>query len=192
MVVEEILTSLRNAVEHGDSLQNAVQLAISSGYNPRDVQEAAQFVSSGSISFLQSKPTEQFAMPAEKKIFTNNPVSKTQQQIAPIKPMPPIQQRIPDLPENRSQQIIEQQENIRQDTSAIKQNISSGAVYSSNQIQTQPYSNGYLSNQVTTITHKKESYTKEIILLIVLLLLIVTLITSFVFKTAILDFFSKL
>ena len=39
MVAEEIITSLRNAVEHGDSLESAIQLAINSGYNAKDVQE---------------------------------------------------------------------------------------------------------------------------------------------------------
>jgi hypothetical protein len=169
MVAEEIITSLRNAVEHGDSLENAMQLAINSGYNSKDVQEAAQYVSGISVNFAP-KPGEQLSMPAQKKIISGNPVNTiVPQQNKFLQPTQPITNQIT---------------NIRQDNQAIKQNISYGSVYE-NPNQPSFYS------EVSTIK-PKESYTKEIILLIFLIFLIGVLIASFLFKEDILKFFSSL
>ena len=41
---EEILTGLRNAIEHGESLQEAMQVMVNSGYGAREVQEASKFI----------------------------------------------------------------------------------------------------------------------------------------------------
>ena len=178
MVAEEIITSLRNAVEHGDSLESAIQLAINSGYNAKDVQEAAQYVSGGTINFTP-KPGEQLAMPAQKKIISGNPVSAiTPQQNKFLQPLHP------------AQPITNQITNIRQDDQAIKQNISYGSVYenpSNQQMQSGPSFYNELSN-----IKPKESYTKEIILLIFLIFLVGVLIASFLFKEEILKFFSSL
>tara|TARA_Y100000310_G_C20677463_1_gene813918 strand:- start:1655 stop:2416 length:762 start_codon:yes stop_codon:yes gene_type:complete len=63
---EEILTGLKNAIEHGDSLEAATQIMVNSGYNPTEVQEAANFTSAGSIN-LQAEPEEELVMPEQKK-----------------------------------------------------------------------------------------------------------------------------
>jgi len=176
MVAEEIVTSLRNAVDHGDSLENAMQLAISSGYNSRDVQEAAQFVSGGAINF-NLKPGEQLSMPAQKKLISGNPVANQMtQQNKFLQPL--------------NQPITNQINTIRQDDQAIKQNISYGSIYSSpsnQQIQSSPS----FYNEVSSI-QPRESYGKEIVLFCFLIFLIGVLISSFLFKEQILIFFSKL
>src|SRR4030042_4473765 len=63
---EEIISALRNAIDHGESLQFAVQIMINSGYNSNEVQEASKFV--GGISNIhEPTPEEQLTMPEEKK-----------------------------------------------------------------------------------------------------------------------------
>ena len=65
---EEILTGLRNAIEQGESLQEAMQVMVNSGYGLREVQEASRFIGGGILVTHQSNPDEQFAFP-EKKSF---------------------------------------------------------------------------------------------------------------------------
>ena len=67
---QEILTALKNAIEHGDSLESATQIMINSGYDANDVQEAAKFTSAGSIN-LQPEPEEELVMPEQKKSLTS-------------------------------------------------------------------------------------------------------------------------
>jgi len=44
---EEIMAGLKNALERGDSLENAVASFINSGYNPEEVRAAAEILSTG-------------------------------------------------------------------------------------------------------------------------------------------------
>jgi len=69
MANEEIITALKNAIDHGDSLGSAKQIMINSGYNPKEVEEASRFVGGGVIKTHEPKPGEQLAMPTEKKLF---------------------------------------------------------------------------------------------------------------------------
>lgn len=49
MVKEELVAGLRNAVERGQSLQDAVQTLLLSGYDPVEVREAASHINQGVI-----------------------------------------------------------------------------------------------------------------------------------------------
>ena len=55
MAREDIIAGLRNALERGFSLEQAVQSFINAGYYPMDVQEAAKVF--GSVSNIVSQPT---------------------------------------------------------------------------------------------------------------------------------------
>ncbi len=57
MVNEEILTALRNAIDHGENMDSACQILINSGYNEKEVQEASQFVPN-TFSKLTTKISE--------------------------------------------------------------------------------------------------------------------------------------
>lgn len=191
MVVDEIVTSLKNAVDHGDSLENAMQLAIGSGYNPADVQEAAKFVSGGTINF-QPKPREQLAMPAQKTI-TGKPVIKPlipqQQSIQNPNPQKqPVQIKNDQVPiqfQVQPQPINNQISGIRQDNQAIKDNISYGSVFTNSNSPS-------LYRELNDIKPPKESYLKEILLVFILLILIGVLAASFIFKDKILQLFSSM
>ena len=47
MVNEDIVTALRNAVDKGEPLESAAKIMINSGYNPREIHEASQFIGGG-------------------------------------------------------------------------------------------------------------------------------------------------
>lgn len=50
---EDIVAGLRNALERGESLEKAVQSLINAGYNPIEVNQAAQNLSEGAISTIE-------------------------------------------------------------------------------------------------------------------------------------------
>ena len=63
MVNEDIVTALRNAVNGGESLESAINVMITSGYDKQEVIEAAQFVAgmSGITHNLGLMPKEEMA-----------------------------------------------------------------------------------------------------------------------------------
>jgi len=63
---EEIESGLKNAVERGDSLEDAVNSFVNAGYNPVEVREAAKNVASGATNiFSESKPVKKENASAE-------------------------------------------------------------------------------------------------------------------------------
>lgn len=89
MVNEEIITALKNAIERGEPLQNAINLAINTGYNPRDVQEAASYLQGYSVNY-QPRPGEQLTMPSKKSFFSKLFGGSSKQ--SPQKPGPNLYQ----------------------------------------------------------------------------------------------------
>jgi len=174
MPSEEIITGLRNAITHGESLQNAMQVMINSGYNPAEVKEASRFIGAGAMQMQQPKPDEQLIMPEKKKKIPLKFLSKLkfwekktkQSQVQPIQEQPQPQQLQPI--KEQSQQFPSPQ--------PIQQ--------ISPQQQTKP-----LSKQLQKIK-PKTSHLKEIILLVILLMLIGLLITTIVFREKILAWFA--
>ena len=59
MVNEDIVTALKNAVERGQDLESTMQVMISSGYNPKDIKEASNYIG-GLTGNLQANPDENF------------------------------------------------------------------------------------------------------------------------------------
>ena len=53
----EILAGVKNAMEHGSSMESAIQSFINAGYNPQEVMEAAKYISTG-VSNLIYVPEE--------------------------------------------------------------------------------------------------------------------------------------
>jgi len=143
MLNEDIITSLRNAVERGESLQDAVNVMINSGYNPAEVQEASKYIGYGALpdvkiktpkTQLTSNPGEELVMP-EQKPFFQNPAKYSR-------------------------------------TPAVQNNSHS------------------LSRELEKIKPSKPSHSKEIFLIIILLILVGILIGTFLYRDAILGWFS--
>tara|TARA_Y100000310_G_scaffold344282_1_gene456202 strand:- start:624 stop:1223 length:600 start_codon:yes stop_codon:yes gene_type:complete len=196
---EDIITSLKNAISHGDSLESAKQIMVNSGYNPREVEEASKFVGAGVIKTHQPKPEEQLAMPTQKKGLFGFLKRKKKQEQAPVsKPISqPAHQTTSQIKHLQRQQVSSQQ---------LKQEITSqgNVPRTIQQVNQQPISpkkiqvpslsqqqsTPPITKQLNKIKPKRPGHAKEIILLIVLLALIGTLITTIVLKDVILGWFS--
>lgn len=178
MVNEDIITGLRNSINKGESLEYAMQVMISSGYNAQEVQEASQYISQGVISITQPKSTEQLAMPQDRQRMMpqNQPMAQL-----------PQPQRMP-LPSLLSQ------------TQLLRMNpryIPKANAPQLNQIPleqfTAPTTNDYpaqIQNFSKEKGVQKKSYALEILLLIILLILIGVLVATIIFKEQILQLLS--
>lgn len=114
---EEIISALRNAIDHGDSLDSAVKIMIDSGYNPEEVYEASTFI--GGKSIQEISPEEHLIMPEEKSNLSSkfNLLGKPPQQVQQTiqQPQQPIQQprryptqQLPQYPQQTTQEQIKQ------------------------------------------------------------------------------------
>lgn len=197
MVNEEILTALKNSVDKGEDLMTAVNLLINSGYNPREVQEASNFVSGGIIRNLEPKPDEHLVMPNERNMFyrthypdqfnqpTRNEFSQIKQEISRETPRETPRdmqyQRQLYMPPQYQQPQYPQPPPLSSEFQPVP---STG--YQRYTSPPEP-----LANQLKQMAPPKESYTVEIILLIILLVLIGFLIATILFKDKFLDIFSQ-
>ena len=192
MVNEDIVTALRNAIDHGDSLESAKQIMINSGYNPREVEQASQFIAGGITPLQQPKPDEELIMPSEKKSFLHKlkfwdkkvpaqPVAIPAQPTTPLQPQPLQKQQV--SPQQLKQEIISQQQVPR----TIQQVNQQPQKPEKIQVPLHPSST---QKELKKIKPSKPGHIKEIILLIILLVLIGILIITIVMKDTILGWFS--
>ena len=207
---EEIVSALKNAIDHGESLQSAVKIMVDSGYNFQEVQEASKFIG-GNLSMQELTQEEQLTMPEEKKNLVSKfkswvknknqeqPTSTMQaQQPQTLQPQQSMQQpQSPQQPQQSMHQLPQHSQQITQ--TQIKQSFQ-------NPIQKPPQQQilrqvsrpipqlilrkGKLSREIQKIKPTGQGYKKEIILLIILLVLIGVLITTIVFKNTILGWFA--
>jgi hypothetical protein len=169
MVNEEIITGLKNAIERGETLENAMQVMLNSGYNAKEVKEASVFIGTGILNIQQPRPAEHLAMPEKKSFFSRFNKPQQQQQLNQQQTTQQnSQQSQPNKQQNKQQYYI---------PNPIQQPI-----------QEQVYS-GPISNEIRKIKPTRQGYLKEIILLITLLVLVGILIVTIVFKNTILDWF---
>jgi len=122
---EEILSALKNAIDHGESLQSAVQIMINSGYHSEEVYEASKFIGGGTLTMQETTPEEQLAMPEEKKKFKFWGKDKTQNQTPQI-----IQTPQPQFQQQPSQPIQPYSKQIQPITRPIAQPIKQLPQYS--------------------------------------------------------------
>jgi hypothetical protein len=213
MVNEDIITALKNAINRGETLESAMEIMINSGYNPRDVQEASQFVGGGVLSQLQAKPDEHLTTPSPKSSFKKLPTSQQPQPVQqlqqPQQPQQQLQQpsqqvQPPQLPKKTLQpqqpQVQPQQPQMR-GPSAVLPALPNDtpqkppAPPQQTPIQRTPFqttgqASKPLSKQLEKIRPEKPTRSKEIVLLLVLLLLIAVLILTIVFREKILGLFT--
>ena len=209
MVNEEIVTALRNAVEHGESLQDAMQIMMNSGYSPVEVQEASRYIGGGTLHIQQPNPDEHLTMPTQKSRMSNMAFWKNKnivqqhpqvQQFQQAQPKPQIQQPIQ---QNQFQQMqaqkpqIQQQPQIQPQQPQIQQTQVQQQMQPVDQFQVeqtyQPQlqsSSVPLAKQLEKIGPRKPSHIKEILLVVVLLILIGVLAATILFKDTILAWFA--
>lgn len=104
-MIEEIEAGIKNAVERGSSLEDAVKTFVSAGYNPVEVKEAAKNISQGVTNIVnppnkndksEPKPTqeslEQYQTPQQEN---QNAPQTLSQQTTPSQPQSqPLSQAI--------------------------------------------------------------------------------------------------
>jgi FtsZ-interacting cell division protein ZipA len=172
MVNEDIITSLKNAIEQGESIDTAIAIAITSGYNQREVEEAAKFVGRGVISAYKVSPEELLTMPSQKSFFSK----KIEQPLKPVQIQPkPRDEQIQSRPKETPEYY--QRATIQQPAQKV-------------QPVQRPQTQMVMQTQPRNISLKKHSYLKEIILLILLLILVGILILTVKYKEQIISFFS--
>jgi len=199
---QEIVTGLKNAIDHGDSLQNAMQIMMNSGYNPAEVQEASKFFGAGIIGAYQPKPEEQLTMPNKKPgVFSRlkpgakkaPPIQSPQPQIQQAQTKQPIQQ-IPQTkqpiqitqPQIQQSQIQKPMQQIQTTQPPIQQSQIQQPMQA---LQSQQNSKP-LTKQLKGIGPKAKNYAKEITLVIILLVLIGVLVTTILLKDTIIGWFA--
>ncbi|MEK6898483.1 MAG: hypothetical protein AABW79_00105 [Nanoarchaeota archaeon] len=72
---EDILGGLKNALERGSSLEEAIRSFTNAGYIEKEVREAATFIQSSGLQVSQQAPTKKFN-PLD---FTHRPQAQNQQ-----------------------------------------------------------------------------------------------------------------
>ena len=99
MVREDILSGLQNAIERGDSIEEAARSFVNSGYTKAEVQEAVSFLNKGAISQLE-KPKQTSGLIYEEKKLLIKPKQKPQ-----IKE--PLKEQFSESPPTPSQKLKE-------------------------------------------------------------------------------------
>ncbi len=215
MVNEDIITSLKNAIERGESLERAMTIAINTGYNQREVEEAAKFVGGGVIGIEKISQEQMLAMPNQKKIFPNL-FAQNKTRTIPTKNENIISNAIqPHVPQKK-QLFTPYQADFyaRKAPQTQKPTLLSSSAAPSvakPQQQVRPLPETQSAQQIKQdirqdisvsepqriepptpikFSSRKQNYTKEIILLIILLILIGILIVTFKFRDQIVGFFS--
>ncbi len=194
MLNEEIITALRNAIEHGESLSDAIQIMMNSGYNPAEVQEASIYMGGGALNMQQPRPDEHLVMPRQRTGISKVTFWKNQK---PAQQPPTQQPKIIQTQQFRTQQQIQQNQpqviQSLQFQQQAQQQIPQAEQFPIQQIPQYSQvrqSSIPLTKQLEKIKPSRPSYFKEIFLLIILLILIGALISTILYKDTILAWFA--
>ena len=215
MVNEDIVTVLRNAVNHGEPLQHAMQVLTNSGYDSQQVQEASRYVRGGTMPTLEPKSNEQLIMAQNKRILGKKQIPQTdpqmqqaqnqqqqrlqsqqslqnamsqqppQTQQPPQQPLQTQQIRPTDKPDVYGQKPMGSPE-LQELTQPMQpKSPTTNMKPTPNQIQQKE-----IQSPKQNIKLKKKSHKKEIILLVILIFLIGILASTVFFRENILTFLS--
>jgi hypothetical protein len=69
MANPDLITALQNAIDRGESLEEAVTILINSGYNTKEVQEASHYIGRGVLSSAKPRQGEELTMLSQKNSF---------------------------------------------------------------------------------------------------------------------------
>jgi hypothetical protein len=126
------MTGLRNAIDHGDSLQSAIHIMIGSGYDRNEVYEASKYVGGVSAN-MQAKPGEEIVLAQQK--------GATQQSV-PQNPQNALQQTAQQ--NQMQQQPLQSQQQMQQQNSMPQQPLQSPQ-----QMQQQPTHQNQMPQQLS-------------------------------------------
>ena len=219
MVNEDIVTVLRNAVNHGEPLQRAMQVLTNSGYDPQQIQEASRYVRGGTMPTLEPKSNEQLIMAQNKRLLGKKQIPQTDPQIQQaqnqqqqrlqsqqslqnaMSQQPPQTQQPPSsqpLQPPQTQQIrptnnpdvYGQKPMASPELQELTQPMQSKSPTTNIKPSTNQIQKKKIQSPKQNIKLKKKSHKKEIILLVILIFLIVILASTVFFRESILSFLS--
>jgi hypothetical protein len=216
MVNEDIVTVLRNAVNHGEPLQRAMQVLTNSGYDPQQIQEASRYVRGGTMPTLEPKSNEQLIMAQNKRLLGKKQIPQTDPQIQQaqnqqqqrlqsqqslqnaMSQQPPQTQQPPPSQPPQTQQIrptnkldvYGQKPMVSHELQELTQPMQSKSPTTNIKPSTNQIQKKEIQSPKQNIKLKKKSHKKEIILLVILIFLIVILASTVFFRESILSFLS--
>ncbi len=122
---DEIQAGLRNAIERGFSLENAIQSFIGAGYNPVEVKEAAKSLSTGIVPITQQgkKAEDNSATKAMTGDQMNSAVMNSFTNASPFSDVGVnVQQSLPQTQSSQARQVAQiQQISPKQSQSPVGQ-----------------------------------------------------------------------
>jgi hypothetical protein len=197
MTKEDIYTSLRNAVDRGESIESAVRTAINSGYNSKDVNETARYLQRGALYGTQANPEEELTMPNQKKMFfkpgKNPPLPLKKQESSPLlkNQSPMLEPPAAPRPLNKMQNFNQPKTLSNPNNSLMRDSHlnSPSSISQKEKVNPRMQNTFSLKNDLDKTSHKP-GWTKEIMLLIILLFLVGLLVVTIIFREKILSFFS--
>ncbi len=96
---QDILAGLKNALARGDSLEKAKQSFINAGYNAKDVEVAAQQLSTGSINLPQQ--TSQLQTPPQQQTTQQTQTTPQQKQTTTLQQTQQTTQQTPIISQSK-------------------------------------------------------------------------------------------
>lgn len=114
---EDIVSGIKNAVEHGATLEEAIESFLNAGYSSNEVQEAAHYLTTGATSAVNPSAQVATPRPVVREVKSSAPVQSSpapQSPASPSKEMPSqlTQQRKvgaplnPQVPKQVAQQAL--------------------------------------------------------------------------------------
>jgi len=216
MVNEDIVTVLRNAVNHGEPLQRAMQVLTNSGYDPQQIQEASRYVRGGTMPTLEPKSNEQLIMAQNKRLLGKKQIPQTDPQIQqaqnqqqqrlqsqqslqnamsqqPLQTQQPPSSQPPQTQQIRPTNKLDvygQKPMVSHELQELTQPMQSKSPTTNIKPSTNQIQKKEIQSPKQNIKLKKKSHKKEIILLVILIFLIVILASTVFFRESILSFLS--
>jgi hypothetical protein len=143
MANPDLITALQNAIDRGESLEEAVTILINSGYNPKEVQEASHYVGGGVLNSAKPRPGEELTMPSQKNSFGNlkpwNPNNESKQNSPVNIPTQLPQQSSQQKPAFNNPAYPAQQQNMQNNQYNLPQNNQPQKQTQGNAQSNQPY-----------------------------------------------------
>ncbi len=168
MASQEIVDGLRVALNKGESLMQAMMSFYNAGYDKREVEEAARTLNTPQIQQDQSL-TQSPPQLKQKQFKPGQPTQRVSQYGQPIQ----NQQQQGQQPVQQSQQFQQQTQQQQMQPQAQPQNIQQ-------------------KQQVSAYGEKKPGSMVTVILIVMLIILVAIVVSLFLFRDVITDFFGGL
>ncbi|MBI2631778.1 hypothetical protein HYW75_02135 [Candidatus Pacearchaeota archaeon] len=179
-MIDEIQSGLKNAIERGNSLDEAIKTFVNAGYNPVEVKEAANALGYGASNITSQTSSSSNTKPAA---FQNQNTPQIQQ---------PSQQQFNSLPSQGQQSPSQSSQNIFSPSNTYTSPFGSSFSQQAQQSQQQKSSSSDSSYSYSPVQKQKNPKKKKVIVLIILLLLLIgAIITVILFKENILGLFGQ-